>query len=255
MNPGINNRKRAWRLNGWALWTAVISIGAVLGAPGAHAATAQGIPAGFRLVLEQHFDDAGALDRFAFTDPAAWKWAADDQGFALELTTQSKYAPPVRSPVNIALIGDRIFGDFILEVDLIQTGEEYGHRDMCLFFGMQDPTHFYYVHMATKADDHAHNVFIVKGVPRTKIGKETTQGVNWGLGIWHTVRLERRVADGTIRVYFDDPTKPVMIAVDKTFGAGWIGFGSFDDTGKVDNIRIWAPGEPETKKVPFYQRR
>lgn len=213
------------------------------------------LPDGYRLVYEQHFDDPGALGGFAFTDPAAWKWAADGEGFALELAAQSRYAPPVRSPVNIALVGDRIVGDFVLEVDLIQTGKEYGHRDMCLFFGVQDPTHFYYVHLATAADDHAHNVFIVNGAPRTKIAKETTKGVNWGLGVWHTVRLERRISEGTIRVFFDDRVQPVMVAEDKAFGAGWIGFGSFDDTGKVDNIRIWAPGEPEKKKVPFFGRK
>lgn len=222
-------------------------------ARGAEGTVNVGAPEGYSLVYEQHFDAASALLGFAFTDPAAWGWSADGKGFALELKSQSRYAPPVRSPVNIALIGDRVFGDFVLEVDLIQTGKEYGHRDMCLFFGMQDPTHFYYVHLATKADDHAHNVFIVNGAPRTKIAKKTTAGVHWGLEVWHTVRLERRVSDGTIRVYFDDRHEPVMVAEDKTFGAGWVGFGSFDDTGKVDNIRIWAPGTVEVKKVPFYQ--
>jgi hypothetical protein len=235
---------------GWMLGVAAIGV-----EPGVSPGTAAGIPEGYRLVYEQHFDAAVALGGFAFTDPAAWKWSADGEGFALELVAQSKYAPTVRSPVNIAVVGDRIFGDFVLEVDLIQTGKEYGHRDMCLFFGMQDPAHFYYVHLATAADDHAHNVFIVNGAPRTKIAKETTKGVNWGLGVWHTVRLERRVAEGTIRVFFDDRTKPVMVAEDKTFGAGWVGFGSFDDTGKVDNIRVWAAGEPETKKVPFFSRQ
>src|SRR5881628_2802121 len=89
-----------------------------------------------------------------------------------------------------------------------------------------------------KPDDHAHNVFIVKNAPRTKIAKETTKGVNWGLNVWHKVRLERKLSDGTIKVFFDDLAKPIMVAEDKTFGAGRIGFGSFDDTGRLDNIRI-----------------
>jgi hypothetical protein len=65
------------------------------------------------------------------------------------------------------------------------------------------------------------------------------------------VRLERRVTDGTIKVYFDDMTKPVMVAEDKTFGAGYLGFGSFDDTGMIDNIRVWAP-EMERRRVTFF---
>jgi hypothetical protein len=209
------------------------------------------LPEGYKLLYEQQFNSDAALNDFVMTDPSAWKFAADDKGGALELVQQSQYVPAVRSPVNIALIADRVFGDFILEADLVQTGKEYGHRDMCLYFGFQNPTNFYYTHIATAADDHAHNVFVVKNAPRTKIAKETTKGVNWGLNNWHRVRLERKASDGTIKVYFDDMTKPIMVAEDKNFGAGYVGFGSFDDTGKVDNIRIWGPGA-EARKAGFF---
>lgn len=208
------------------------------------------VPAGYSLVYEQHFDAPASLSGFVVSDPKAWQFAADGSSFALELARQSQYTPSVRSPFNIALIGDRIFGDFVLEADLIQTGKEYGHRDMCLFFGVQDPSHFYYAHIATQTDDHAHNIFIVREAPRTKISKTTTAGVNWGLGIWHRVRLERQA--GTIRVYFDDLKQPIMTAEDATFGPGWVGFGSFDDTGKVDNVRIWAPTPPQPKTPAFF---
>jgi hypothetical protein len=122
---------------------------------------------------------------------------------------------------------------------------------MCLFFGFQGPDKFYYAHMATAADDHAHNVFIVNGQPRTKIAERTTKGVDWGLNRWHKVRLERRSSDGLIRVFFDDMQTPIMVAHDKTFASGHVGFGSFDDTGKVDNIRIWAPSS-ESKPAEFF---
>jgi hypothetical protein len=212
------------------------------------------LPEGWRLAYEQHFDSAGSLRGFAMTDPAAWQFASDGRSFALALVQQSKFEPAVRSPVNIALIKDHQFGDFVLEASLTQTGREYGHRDMCIFFGVQDPTHFYYVHLATAADDHAHNVFIVNDQPRSKIALRTTKGVNWGLEVWHRVRLERRLAEGTIKVFFDDFNEPVMVASDKTFAAGWIGFGSFDDTGKIDDIRVWTPEEPISRSVTFYHR-
>jgi hypothetical protein len=212
-----------------------------------------GIPDGYRLLFEQKFDADSSVADFVFTDPKAWKWSKEENGGALELTQQSQYTPDVRSPVNIALIAGKVFTDFVLEAELIQTGKEYGHRDMCLFFGFQNPTNFYYTHIATAADDHAHNVFIVKDAPRTKIAKETTKGVNWGLNVWHKVRLERKVSDGTIKVYFDDLSKPIMVAEDKTFGAGCIGLGSFDDTGKVDNIRIWGP-TVEIRRTPFFKQ-
>jgi hypothetical protein len=211
-----------------------------------------GIATGYKLLYEQKFDAESSVKDFVFTDSKAWKWSKEEHGGALELTQQSQYTPSVRSPVNIALIAGKGFTDFVLEADLIQTGKEYGHRDMCLFFGFKNPTNFYYTHIATAADDHAHNIFIVKNAPRTKIARETTKGVNWGLNVWHKVRLERKVVDGTITVYFDDLTKPIMVAEDRTFGAGSIGFGSFDDTGKVDNIRIWGPAV-ETRRTEFFK--
>src|SRR6185295_13522302 len=169
-------------------------------APAGAADKPAGIPADYKLLYEQTFHQANVLEQFLMSDARAWKVAKNNNHSALELVTQSQYQPPVRSPVNIALIADKVFGDFVLDCELIQTGKEYGHRDMCLFFGFQSPTNFYYAHIATAADEHAHNVFIVNGVPRTKIARQTTPGVNWGRGFWHKVRLERHVADGMIKV-------------------------------------------------------
>ena len=96
------------------------------------------------------------------------------------------------------------------------------------------------MHLASAADDHAHNVFLVNSAPRTKIARETTDGVSWGKDEWHRVRIERTLADGRIAVYFDDMETPIMVAVDKTLGVGRLGFGSFDDTGMIDDVRIWV---------------
>jgi hypothetical protein len=210
---------------------------------------APGIPDGWKLVLEEHFDTVASLRRLECTDPTAWQFAADDSSHALELARQSRYEPPVRSPVNIALLSGIELGDFILEVDLLQTGREYGHRDMCVFLGLRDPSHFYYVHLATEADDHAHNIFLVDGAPRRKIAERSTTGVKWGQEVWHRIRIERRVSTGLIRVFFDDLATPIMETHDTRFVSGRVGFGSFDDTGKVDSIRIWSP-QPITTNAP-----
>ena len=209
------------------------------------------IPKDYKLAYEQNFQKASALSDFVATDPKAWRVSQTNGVSGLELVKQSQYKPVVRSPVNIALISGKRFNDFILEADLMQTGREYGHRDMCIYFGFQSPTNFYYVHIATVADPNAHNIFIVNNAPRKNIAKKTTKGVNWGLGVWHHVRIERKAAEGAIKVFFDDMREPIMLAEDKTFAEGYIGFGSFDDTGMVDNIRIWAPSS-ETKKAPFF---
>ena len=200
-----------------------------------------GIPSSYQLVYQQDFSKPEAVDDFAFTDRSAWKLSNTDGKSALELVKQSDYKPPFRSPFNIARLEGKKFGDVIIEAECMQTGREYGHRDMVFVYGYQSPSKFYYTHIATAADDHAHNCFIVNDATRTKFAKQTTKGVNWGLNVWRKVRIERKASDGTVRVFFEDMKEPIMVAEDKTFGPGEIGFGSFDDTGKITNIRVYAP--------------
>ncbi|MCK5861325.1 MAG: hypothetical protein KAH38_02495, partial [Candidatus Hydrogenedentes bacterium] len=108
------------------------------------------------------------------------------------------------------------------------------------------PSNFYYVHIASAADQNAHNIFLVKDAPRTNIAKRTTEGVNWGVGIRHRVRIERNCETGKIRIFFDDMSAPIMETTDKNFGMGQIGFGSFDNTNRFYEIRLYAP---ETEPV------
>lgn len=200
-------------------------------------------PPAYDLVYAQDFESPQALHDFELSYPSAWKISdAGVSGKALDLFGESKYEARVRSPFNIALIKNIEVGDFILELDLSQTGKEYGHRDLCLFFNVESPTNYYYVHIASVADDRANNIFIVNDEPRIKIGTKTTAGTDWGAtNSWHKVRIERKVESGTIAIFFDDMSEPIMEATDVHFTRGRIGVGSFDDTGRYDNIKIWAP--------------
>ena len=177
--------------------------------------------------------------RWDTTDASAWKVREFGKpgNRVFELYGASKYKPPHRSPVNMAMLKYQTVGDFVLTAKVRTTKKSYGHRDMCLFFGYQDPAHFYYVHLGKRADDHANQIFIVNGAPRTKISTRSTPGTDWD-DHWHHVKIKRRVAEGTIEVYFDDMEDPVMTADDKTFAWGQIGLGSFDDTGQWDNVKL-----------------
>src|SRR5690606_34388528 len=171
-------------------------------------------------------------------DAAAWQVSGEGGARALCLVRRPAYTPSVRSPHAIALLRDVEVESFVLDVTMQSTTRAYGHRDLCLFFGWQDDRHFYYVHLAEQADDHAHSVFLVDGAPRISIARERNGGVAWERR--HRVRLARDAERGTIDVYFDDFERPVISTVDRTFGKGRIGLGSFDDTGCFDTVRIYA---------------
>lgn len=212
------------------------------------------IPQDYKLLYEQDFEGQDPLKDFTMTDAKAWKLSKEGDNHVLELHGKSEYEPKVRSPFNIAAIATHRFGSFILEVNLAQTGREYGHRDMCLFYCMKDPANFYYTHIASVADPHAHNIFLVNDEPRVAIAQKTTEGADWGkTGSWHTVRIERNIESGTIKVFFDDMNTPIMETEDTHFDYGHIGFGSFDDTGKVDNIKIWGPELAPAAPTNFFK--
>jgi len=198
------------------------------------------VPEGYAVAYAQDFKSDDAIKDFVFTDPNAWKLNEVDGKRCLELHGKSKYKPEHRSPYNIALINEVDAGDYILEADLKQTGREYGHRDMCLFYSFVDPSNFYYTHIASVSDPHAHQIFIVDDAPRTKISEKTTKGFKWG-DTWHHVSLRRKASDGLIELYVDDMSKPIMAAHNTEHARGHLGFGSFDDTGVIANVRVYSP--------------
>jgi hypothetical protein len=132
------------------------------------------------------FDDfqSGAADKWEQSDPAAWKIIAQGPNKVYNQFQQSQVQTPVRSPFNRALVKDLVVGDFVLDVKLQSTIKDYDHRDMCLFFGFQDPAHLYYVHLGKMADDHANQIFIVNNEPRKKISATSTAGTAW-TDDWH----------------------------------------------------------------------
>jgi len=190
------------------------------------------------LVFSADFEDGG-LDAWEPTDAKAWRIEDAHGGKVLALFGKSDYQPKVRSPLNINLIKDVVVGSFVLELEMHSTTKDYGHRDLCIFFGHQDPSHFYYVHIANVSDPHANSIFLVNDEPRVSIAKTRTEGTKWDEN-WHSVRLVRDVETGSIEVFFDDNPEPIMTAVDDHFKSGRIGVGSFDDTGQYDDVRIRA---------------
>ncbi|MEX0703831.1 MAG: hypothetical protein WD069_17160 [Planctomycetales bacterium] len=215
----------------------------VAGGKAAPPATLNGLP----LLFSDDFE-SGDADRWETTDPKGWRIAQDGDNHVFDQHKQySDFQPPVRSPLNRALVKDLVVGDFILDVKLKSTVKDYPHRSLCLFFGYQDDAHLHYVHFGKKADDHANQIFIVNGEPRVKISTTTSEGTDWD-DEWHHARIVRDIASGRIEVYFDDMDKPVMTAVDKTFTWGRVGIGSFDDTGRFDDVRVYGRKAEPPKK-------
>ena len=193
-----------------------------------------------------HADEMPVLFKDNFEDGASkWKiiddqsWKLEDHGAGRSLSIiqrNSEYEPKVRSPRHIALIKNLEAANFVIKFKVKSTKDTGNHRDCCVFFGYQNPTNYYYVHLGAKPDPHSGQIMIVKDAPRLALTKNEKK-TPWD-NSWHNVKLVRDSKKGTIEIYFDDMETPHMSVKDTTFGKGRIGLGSFDDMNAFDEVEI-----------------
>ena len=187
------------------------------------------------LVFEETFEQG--RQRWETTDEESWTHREVEGNHVFGINRrQSDYKPEVRSPRHIALIKDLQVSDFVITFRVRSTKDTGNHRDCCVFFNYQDSKNFYYVHLGARPDPHSGQIMIVKDAPRKAITENKTP-TPW-TDQWHNVMVTRDTTKGTIEVYFDDMETPHMKAVDKTFGKGRIGIGSFDDMNDFDDIEV-----------------
>jgi len=190
--------------------------------------------------FEEDFEHG--IDRWEIVDPKTWAIEEHGKGKSLAIISRdSEYKPTVRSPLHIALVRDLKVGDFEMTFKVKSTKNTGNHRDCCVFFNYQDPTHFYYVHLGAKPDPASGQIMIVNNEPRRPL-TTNEKLVPWSED-WHTVKLVRKASTGTIAIYFDNMEQPHMEVNDKTFGSGRVGIGSFDDMDAFDDIRIVEQSE------------
>jgi hypothetical protein len=218
--------------------------GALAGAgqPGTGGAQAElppaGVPPSYRLVFEQSFAEASSLNELLFANPSEWRH--DPSGFVE--STGFSYDPPYRSPFSLAIVKSIVVQSFVMDVELLQTSPDGdAHRDMCLIWNLVSPSRFYYAHISTAHDAVAHNIHIVNDADRTSISTSFTPGYDWGREIWKRLRVVRDVESGSTQIFdLEAPDQAILTASDSTFTEGYIGFGSFDNTGRVRNLKVWA---------------
>lgn len=217
--------------------------GGSAGSGGGAAPNPEGVPADYQLFIDQTFADPASLSQLRFADPQDWVHQTTDGGYVE--TTGSNYAPPHASPHTLAIFFEQKFGAFVLDLEVMQTNPSGGHRDFCIAWGMESPSRFYYAHVAEAHDAVSHNIHIVLDADRTAITKTNTPGFDWGSNVWRKLRVTRN-AGGDMAVYGEGNATPLLTASDTRLGAGYVGIGSFDDKGRVRNVKLWAPSADKT---------
>ncbi len=171
---------------------------------------------------------AQSHDQLIFLNSGEWKTGEVLGEMALILDVPGKQRPPVRRPTEFALLkSENPIGEFAVKAATLMP-DEVKNRDICLIFGYQDQTHFYYAHISSNSDNKYHNIIMrVDGERRARINREENPEPRLSKG-WKTIRVVHS-GGGSIQVFVDDMEQPLMTAQDKTYPVGKIGFGAFDD--------------------------
>jgi hypothetical protein len=195
----------------------------------------------FPLLFASDFEN-GRADGWSPGAPDRWRVAREDGSFVYQLIAPGEFGP-IRAPTSWSIVQALDLRSFVFTGRLkCKTDPANNKRDMCIIFGFQDPTHFYYVHFSASSDD-LHNIIgLVNGADRIKINREPAGGSVFRLTDmrFHEFKVTSDAATGEIKAYLDDMARPILTASDKTFVHGRVGVGSFDDTGSFDDLKIWG---------------
>ncbi|MDF7805843.1 hypothetical protein P4E94_00230 [Pontiellaceae bacterium B12219] len=180
---------------------------------------------------------ADSMDQLIPLNSSHWKTGEVDGRVCLILHTAGEQRPPVRRPGEFALWKSEYpIGAFTIEAATLEP-ESIRNRDICLIFGYQDDTHFYYAHISSSSDNKFHNIIMrVDGDSRTRINRESDPEPRLSNG-WKILKL-RHAENGDIRIFVDDLTVPLMTATDRTYPVGQIGFGAFDDRAAFATLAV-----------------
>lgn len=172
-------------------------------------------------------------------NPDSWEWREVGASTCLVLKKLSHNKPKVVRPRNIAWFAGAEWESFTLTCEARLDAINDGNNDLCIAFGCQSDTEFYYAHLGEVADDVHLHLHIVNNSDRKPITMTRARILPWQPDRWHQVKLERDVSNGSMKVFFDQQL--VLEANDKTFSKGRIGLGSFDDLGAFRNVTV-IPG-------------
>lgn len=173
-------------------------------------------------------------ENWSFIGAGTWEM----EEHTLHITSNTITRTPYTTPSAIAFYNVRNFGSCEIRAEIKSTAavdEERG--DMLMIFGYQSPSQYYYVHLTGTTDSIHNGVFIVNNAGRKKIDY-TEYAPTITDREWHTVRLVRDLAAGTIQLFMDRDDLPKMSFTDTTLGTGKVGFGSFNDTGEIKNVSV-----------------
>ncbi len=173
--------------------------------------------------------------------PSKWQFP----GSEVVLAEAGVARPGPRRPFEYAVLkSGPVLGSVSIEAQVrLDTPVSESNRDVIVVFGHRSDTQFYYAHLSSDNTIYPHNgIFVVNNADRLRIDHQWNGSVGAPPAItdeaWHSVRVVHCAGTGEIAVYVDGATVPLITAVDRAFASGRVGFGSFDNIGRLRELRV-----------------
>lgn len=179
-------------------------------------------------------------DSWAPVTPGKWQFPGDE----VVLAEPGEQRPGPRRPFEYAVLRDGPeWGSVQIDAEVAIDVPAPAGRDVIVVFGYRCDTEFYYVHLSDHDTVYAHNgIFVVDDADRRRIDHQWDGATGAAPAIsdqrYHQVRVKHCARTGEIAVYLDGAERPLMTATDTTFDGGRVGFGSFDDVGRIRNLTV-----------------
>jgi hypothetical protein len=197
----------------------------------------KGVMRDLPLLASDDFED-GQAEGWKSNMPEHWQVVEKDGSMVYELISPGQQGE-IRAPTSWSILPEHDVTSFVLTGRLKCKAEASNpHRDMCIIFHFQNPTHFYYVHFSASSDG-LHNIIgLINGADRVKVNSEPPGESRFLLtdNDWHRFKVTYDAETGDMKAFLDDMDAPILTACDKTLTHGFVGIGSFDDTGYFDDI-------------------
>jgi len=173
--------------------------------------------------------------------PALWRFSPKEA----ILAQAGQPRPGPRRPFEYAVMtAGPTFGAVEIQAKVrLDAPVETTDRDVIIVFGYRSDTEFYYAHLSSDNTIYPHNgIFVVNNADRLRIDDQWN-GVRGAPPAitdtaWHQVRVVHLPSTGEIAVYVDGAKDPLITATDTTFGSGRVGFGSFDNIGRLRDLQL-----------------
>jgi glucose/sorbosone dehydrogenase len=181
--------------------------------------------------------------------PATWRFGRRE----VVLAEAGVERPGPRRPFEYAVLtkGPRLGSVQLTGEVRLDTPVEVTNRDVVLIFGHRSDTEFYYAHLSSDNTIYPHNgIFVVNNADRQRLDDQWDPVLSRGAppaitdADWHDVKLRHCADTGEIAVYLDGSRFPLMTAVDRTFDSGRVGFGSFDNIGRLRDLTVQGRPAP-----------